>query len=380
MKMKDGLNRRGFLQGGLAGGLGLAAISGSALATPSWEVTGKILNYQAGMRYRRLGETDIHFSVIGMGGLVMNEQVHHYAIDRGVNIVHIANGYLQGQAIETLGKILKTRREQVYVALKDDFSNLDDALRKLQTDHVDFLMFAKHSEAGARDPRNLEIFENYKKQGKVRFAGLTAHDNTKPALAAGLETGMYSLLMPGLNQPSLELLDSELRAARQKGVGVMAMKTMRGISDQNLQMAYFKKLLQNESVTTVVKGIGSFELFDAFLQAAQENLAGSDDRLLYRHAQAHRAVNCMMCGDCEAVCPRGIAVSTLLRCKDYYYEQMGDFQTALSAFQEVSPERVGDSECGTCRLCEQACPNGAQIVERLAAARRIFGDSRVALA
>jgi uncharacterized protein len=374
MKGKDGLNRRSFLHGGVAGGLGMAALSSSpASATAFSEAGKKILNHQDGMAYRRLGQTDIYLSVISMGGLVMNEPVHHYAIDRGVNLVHIANGYLQGQAIETLGKVLKTRRDQVYVALKDDFSNLDDALRKLQTDHVDFLMFAKHNETSARDPRNLEIFENYKKQGKVRFAGLTTHDNVKMAMAAGIDSGMYSLIMPSLNQPSLEALDSELRGARQKGVGVMAMKTMRGINDPALQLAYLKKLLQNESVTTVVKGIGSFDLFDAYLQAARENLRSAEDRLLYRHVQANRAVNCMMCGECEAVCPQGIAISTILRCKDYYYEQVGDLQTALDAYREISKDQLGGPECQSCRLCEDACPNLGRIVERLAAARRIFG-------
>jgi uncharacterized protein len=374
MKSKDGLNRRGFLKSGIAGGLGMAAISGAASSSPSSDALKKILNYQEGMRYRRLGKTDIHLSVISMGGLVINESVHNYAIDRGVNLVHIADRYLQGQAIETLGKILKNRRSQVYVALKDDYSTLDDALRKLQTDHVDFLMFAKHNEAGARDPRNLEILENYRRQGKVRFAGLTTHDNIKPAMAAGLETGIYSLMMPSLNQPSLELLDSELQTARQKGVGIMAMKTMRGISDPSLQTAYLKKLLRNESVTTVVKGIGSFELFDALVLAAQEELTLSEDRLLYRHAQSHRAVNCMMCGECEAACPQGVAVSTILRCKDYYYEQMGDLPTALANFREIPLRQIGDSECGSCRLCERACPNGVRIVERLAAARRMFAS------
>ena len=94
------------------------------------------------------------------------------AIERGVNLVHVSTGYLGGKSIQMLGNVLKTRRDQVYVALKDNFDNLDDVLRTLNTDHVDFIMFNRHSEDSARDPRIREQFE--KLSANLARAAITA--------------------------------------------------------------------------------------------------------------------------------------------------------------------------------------------------------------
>jgi predicted aldo/keto reductase-like oxidoreductase len=321
------------------------------------------------MKYRQMGTTDVYLSVISLGGLVMEEAVHHYAIDHGVNTVHMADDYLGGQAVKVLGRVLRTRRDRVYVALKDSFDDLDAALRALNTDYVDFLMFNRHSETEAQDSRVRETFERYRKQGKVRFCGLTSHENVKTATRAGVESGMYSIVMPALNQPSLEAMDAELRLAQQQGVAVMAMKTTRGLRDANLQLAFAKRLWANPAVTTVLKGIGSLEMFDAWLNAAQETLTADDDRRLYRHAEASRSQNCMMCGECRAACPYGVEIPTVLRCKDYYLEQASDPLTALATFRGVLESQRGDARCRFCDLCEKACPNGIPIVERLEIAR-----------
>ncbi|MFB3902784.1 MAG: aldo/keto reductase [Acidobacteriota bacterium] len=361
MTTSSSLNRRTFLGAGLA--------STTAALTALGTAPDKILNYQPGMRYRRLGKTDLYLSVLSLGGLVLEESVHHYAIDRGVNMVHVAEDYLGGQAIIRLGNVLKTRRKQVYVALKGNFGDLDRALKVLNTDYVDFVMFDRHSAAEAADPRIPETFAKYKQQGKVRFAGLTCHDDVKEATAAGIASGFYSLLMPALNQPQLEALDLELRQASEKGIGVMAMKTMRGLRERPLQLAFFKKLLANPAVTTVLKGIGSFDLFDAYLQAAQESLTAEEDRRLYHHAQVNRRTTCMMCGQCEAACPYGVEVSTVLRCADYYWEQLGDRETAVGTYAMVPVAKRGDSRCQLCAKCEETCPNRIPIVDKLQQAR-----------
>jgi len=365
--MSKSLNRRSFLGAGLASTAALTSLD--TVAAPAGVDPKKILNCQPGMRYRRLGQTELYLSVLSLGGLVLEESVHHYAIDQGVNLVHVAEDYRGGQAIVKLGNVLKTRRKQVYLALKGDFGDLDQALKVLNTDYVDFLMFDRHSASEAADPRIPEIFARYKQQGKVRFAGLTSHDNVKEATAGGIASGFYTLLMPALNQPELEAMDLELRRANEKGIGVMAMKTMRGLRERPLQLAYLKKLLANPGVTTVLKGIGSYDMFDAYAKAAQETLTAEEDRLLYRHAQLNRRDNCMMCGQCKAVCPYGVEVSTVLRCADYYWEELGDRQTAVSTFQQVPVARRGDSRCQLCGKCEEACPNAIPIVDKLQQAR-----------
>jgi hypothetical protein len=332
----------------------------------------KILNYHPAMKYRPMGNTGVYVSEISLGGLVMAESVHRYAIEHGVNLVHVAWDYLGGQSIRTLGAGLRSVRDRIYIALKDDYPSIDEALKVLNTDHVDFLMFNRHWAFSATDARIAETFEILKNQGKVRFAGLTSHANVKDATAAGIRSGFYNVVMPVLNQPNLEAMTEELRLAQQRGIGVMAMKTMKGLKGIALEVAYLKKILSNPAVTTVTKGIGSFDMFDAYLEALKEPLSSAEDRALYRYAQANRASNCMLCDDCKRACPLGVEVSTVLRCKDYYYDQMKDVQTALRTYRGVPLEKVGSEACRLCKKCESVCPNGVAIVERLVAAREVF--------
>ena len=369
------MNRRRFFSSGF-----LAAVAGSAATIGG--VTGKgdissstqpkILNYNSEMKYRPMGNTGVLVSEISLGGLVMAESVHKYAIEHGVNLVHVAWDYLGGQSIKTLGAGLRSLRDRFYLALKDDYPSIDEALKVLNTDHVDFLMFNRHFPFSASDAKIAETFEKLKNQGKVRFAGLTTHGMVKSTTAAGLRTGYYNVVMPVLNQPNLEAMTEELRLAQQRGVGVMAMKTMKGLKGLDSEIAYLKKLLSNPAVTTVTKGIGSFDMFDAYLAALKEPLTGAEDRALYRYAQANRSNNCMLCDECKQACPLGVEISTILRCKDYYYEQMKDVGTALRTYREIPLEKVGSENCRLCKKCESACPNGIAIVERLMAARAVF--------
>jgi uncharacterized protein len=372
-----GIDRRSIFRGSLysAAVAGAANVPTGALqAQPSPEA-GKILNQQPGMRYRPVGDTGIQLSVISLGGLVMMEPVHHYAIDRGVNLVHIAADYLGGRAIVALGNVLKTRRKDVYLAVKDNFSDIDETLKTLNTDYIDFIMFNRHKAGEAGDPRIREQFERWKQQGKVRYAGLTVHGEVKETIGAGLASGMFTMVNPALNQPNLEAMQEELRVAHQKRVAVMAMKTMRGLKGLDLETAYLKKALLNPAVTTVVKGIGSFEMFDAYVKAANEALTAREDRTLYRYAQANRANNCMFCDECRTACPEGVEISTVLRCKDYYHDQLGDRLTAVSTYRALPSAKLGGAQCDRCHACERACPNGIHIVDRLIAARTLFDGS-----
>jgi uncharacterized protein len=371
------MDRRGFISSGLLGAVGVGARVLGAQAGDDDNKSNaqpRILNFNPAMKYRPLGNTGILVSEISLGGLVMAESVHRYAIEHGVNLVHVAWDYLGGQSIKTIGAGLRSLRDRFYLALKDDYPSIDEALKVLNTDHVDFLMFNRHFPFSASDARIAETFEKLKNQGKVRFAGLTSHAMVKSTTAAGLQTGYYNVVMPVLNQPNLEAMTEELRLAQQRGVGVMAMKTMKGLKGLDSEVAYLKKLLSNPAVTTVTKGIGSFDMFEAYLAALKEPLTAAEDRALYRYAQANRSNNCMMCDECRQACPLGVEVSTVLRCKDYYYDQVKDLETAVRTYRAIPVNKVGNEDCCRCKKCEPACPNGIAIVERLTAAREAFSS------
>jgi uncharacterized protein len=334
----------------------------------------RIRNYHPDMVYRPLGTTGEALSVITLGGIGLEKSVLQYAVDRGVNVIHMSNGYDGGRSIRLLGELMKTKRDKVYIALKDSFSDIDENLALLNTDHVDFLMFNRHDADAVADPEIARRFAEWKKQGKVRFAGLTSHNNVLDCAAAGIRSGVFSVIQPVLNQSAFEGLQPRLEEARAKGIGVMGMKTMQGMKDLDMEAAYLKKLLSHPAVVTVSRTIRSFEVFEAYLKAAKETLSAGDSLRLYRNA---RIGVCMMCGSCEKECPRGIAISTLLRSKMYYQDQLGHAESAREAWLAARPAGVRLEDCRSCRKCESACPNGIAVADRLAETGRFFETALV---
>ena len=108
------MNRRGFISNSLLGAVavGAGAIGGKAGDDDNKSTSQtKILNFNPAMKYRPMGNTGVLVSEISLGGLVMAESVHRYAIQHGVNLVHVAWDYLGGQSIKTLGAGLKSVRD-----------------------------------------------------------------------------------------------------------------------------------------------------------------------------------------------------------------------------------------------------------------------------
>jgi len=349
------LSRRAFL--------GRSALAAAAAGmAPAVRAKPEIRNQHPDMRYRQIGDSDVYLSVISFGGLVAEESVYHYGIDRGVNFMHTSDSYHGGSSIETLGKVMKSKRDRVYLAVKDNFDNIDKVLKALNTDVIDFFMIARHAQSTVEADDLFETFEKYRDAGKVRWAGLTTHREVVGCVTSGIDRGGFSLIMPVLNQPSLNELGDQLKRARAKGIGVMGMKTMKGIKDEELETAFLKKLLANPAVTTVNKGIGTFEMFDRYAKAAREVLTAWEQQELDRYAVANRACNCMMCAECEKACPQQIEISTVLRCYDYYDQQLGDRDTAVQTYREL---RRGPEICLSCGACEAVCPNGIAVRERL---------------
>ena len=372
---QNGLSRREFLKNGAfaAAAVGmLPALQKDVKKEEPKVDPSKILNYHPDMRYRRLGNTDLYLSVISLGGIGIDKSVLMYGIDKGINCVHTSDRYNGGNSIKLLGEVMKAKRDKVYIALKDTFDNIDDNLKILNTDHVDIVMFNRHSESDVLDPRVSEDFAKYKKQGKALYAGLTSHDNVKACVAAGIRSGIYSLIQPTLNQNAFDSMQTELQQASEKGVGIMGMKTAQGIHDLNLEIANLKKLLSNPGVVTVSRVLKSFEHLDAYIKAAKETLSASEDMSLYRYARLNRSSTCMMCGTCEAACPENVRISSVLRSKDYYADQLGEREMAAETFREAMDGRRMPDSCADCGKCESACPNGIAIVDRLSRASRFF--------
>jgi len=119
----------------------------------------------------------------------------------------------------------KIDRPRVYV--KTIVDSLEGSLKRLQTDHVDLMMcpHACSSPAEVEIPEIYEAFERLRKQGKVRFLGVSAHNDPAGVLKAAMRTGVYSLAMVACNIMNWQYVAPVVEEAYKQDFGVIAMKT-----------------------------------------------------------------------------------------------------------------------------------------------------------
>lgn len=145
------------------------------------------------MEYRKLGNTDLEVSVVGLGGNVYgpprldqetgSKNIDH-AMELGVNFLDTAIGYGEGQSETIIGNALKGKRDKMIIATKfnlrsrkEDVSVYDhimgqaeDSLSKLQTDHID--LYQIHLPVPTLSEEEvLEPMAKLHEQGKIRYLG-----------------------------------------------------------------------------------------------------------------------------------------------------------------------------------------------------------------
>lgn len=213
---------------------GLAAAAGAAVELPR----------------RPLGKTGLQVSIMGLGGarigvLLENKpaiDVVKRCFDLGVNYFDCASAGAYGISQLRYGAALAGVRDQVIYGTKTRHRtytqaqlDLDQSLSNLRTDRID--VYQVHNVINDEDiefifaPKGvMEMIEKARKAGKIRFVGVTGH--TDPAILNKMiaRYAFDTILMPlsvtdgGNRQKSFE--QSTLPAARAKGMGIIAMKTL----------------------------------------------------------------------------------------------------------------------------------------------------------
>jgi aryl-alcohol dehydrogenase-like predicted oxidoreductase len=203
--------------------------------------------------HRPLGRTDIQVSAMALGGYHLgsakNQQeaneIVAQAMDAGINFFDNAWDYHDGHSEEVLGIALKGKRQQAVVMTKVcthgrskdvAMKQLEESLRRLQTDHLD--LWQIHEVIYETDPDLIfvaggaaEALLQAKRQGKVRAIGFTGHKDPS------IHLRMLSHNFPfDTVQMPLNCLDATFRSfeasvlpeARKQGIGVLGMKSMGG--------------------------------------------------------------------------------------------------------------------------------------------------------
>ena len=160
------------------------------------------------MKYRKLGNTDVNLSAIGLGCMGMSHaygigddeesiSVLHKALDLGINFWDTADMYGKGRNEELVSKVLASNREKIFIATKFGFRYKDEhgafksmdnvyldcrpeyiksaveaSLKRLNIDTID-LYYAHRIDPKVPVEDMVGAMAELVKEGKVRYLGLS---------------------------------------------------------------------------------------------------------------------------------------------------------------------------------------------------------------
>src|SRR5262249_19508234 len=252
------------------------------------------------MIYRELGSTKEEVSLIGLGGHHIGRQkdekdsikIIRSAIDAGINFMDNCWDYHDGGSEVRMGKALRDGyRKKVFLMTKIDgrtrksaAEQLDESLKRLQTDVIDLLQF--HEVLRMEDPDRIfarggamEAVLAAKKAGKVRYIGFTGHKDPLVHLRM-LEVAAKHGFHFDTAQMPLNVMDAHFRSFAHKVVpvlvkqqiGVLGMKSMADggiLKSKKVTPIECLHYALNLPTSTVITGIDSLGILKQALDAVR---------------------------------------------------------------------------------------------------------------
>ncbi len=351
------------------------------------------------LAYRELGSTGYQATEIGFGAMnTRDSELIEAAIDAGINYIDTAHGYMRGENERIVGKIMKTKRDKVFLTTKlgswaqpnELESMMETSLERLQTDHVDLVLL--HS-VSSREPvlrdQYRQIFETIRKKGQTRFVGISTHSNQSEVLDTVVESKFWEAALVGYNYFSPKGVTESIKKAREAGIAIIGMKNLLNpqtnpwseLDDIRTEksgkmtkaQALIKWALDNPSVDTTVPGMTSFEHLKEDLAIMGMTLTFDDRRDLQRYGMEtneHYCRGVSGCTGCLNQCPFGVEVSQINRCLGYA-NGYGNMELARENYDRL-PSTSRIDICAGCDECTVPCVNGLNLTENIESARRLF--------
>ena len=283
------------------------------------------------MNYRRLGRTGLNVSEIGFGAWAIGGSwgpqsesdsvaALNRALDLGVNFIDTAAGYGDGKSERIIASVLRERRDSVIVATKTPpvagpwppspycvaaerypagylRENVEQRLKNLGTDRIDLLQLHTWTRAWNADPSPFETLRQLKKEGKVRFVGISTPEHDQNSVISLIRDGWVDTVQVIYNlfeqEPAAELLP----AALQSDVGII----VRVVFDEGSLTGKWTpqtRFAEGDFRAKYFEG-DRLERSVARARAAADTLAGSGYSLAegaIKFALSHRAVGTVIPG------------------------------------------------------------------------------------
>jgi|ERR1017187_2683236 aryl-alcohol dehydrogenase-like predicted oxidoreductase len=327
--MKDEqMSRRAFVAGTAATAVGLSSLGAARAEGPDATLaTGKILNYNENMEYRRCGKTNLMISAVGLGGhwkrinvaigaadvsgdrdiLEMPEFIKNRhdvvsrCIDAGINYIDACSG----REVLAYTRALKGRRDKVYLGYswyekeprfegwrttEKLMQSFDEGLREAKLEYVDLWRMSVFLNGSAHPPREVEAIitalEKGKKQGKARFTGIATHDRGWAKMMVESYPEQIDVLHTPYTADTKMLPQNSLfDAVKRHDVGVIGIKPFANNSlfegdsspgsphaedDNRRARLAIRYVLNNPAITAPIPGLITVEQVDNVVKAVCE--------------------------------------------------------------------------------------------------------------
>jgi predicted aldo/keto reductase-like oxidoreductase len=283
------MSRRGFL--------GLAAAS---IFLAHVDQQSPRLESRNGIPYRTLGRSREKVSLIGLGGYHLGNQtdpqesirIIRTGLDEGINFLDNCWDYNGGESEIRMGNALRDGyRRKAFLMSKIDgrtkaaaTSQINESLRRLQTDRIDLLQF--HEVIRDTDPDRIfaeggamEAILGAQKAGKVRFIGFTGHKSPDIHLKMLETASKHDFTFDAVQMP-LNVMDAHFNSFEKKvlpillknDIGVLGMKPMGDhiiLESKTATPVECLHYAMNLPTSVVITGCDSLPILQQALQAAR---------------------------------------------------------------------------------------------------------------
>lgn len=361
------------------------------------------------MQYTSFGRTGQEVSILGFGGMRFdmdrpereNLALIRHALDKGITYFDTAPKYCGGKSEILFGKALRPHRDKVVLSTKGMPTEYDTAkkavaavkasLKAMRTDVIDFyhvwcILRMEHYDLAMRPGGQYEGLLRCQEDGLIRHILFSTHQQG-PDIRRLIEDGHFAGVLLGMNILNFPYRWDGLLAAREQGVGTIAMNPLAGGTiprhADRLRMlctrpgetptrAALRFALACPQIDITLNGFSTPAHIDEACEIADTAVPLTDadiDTLRARLGSEMNAI-CTGCGYCEG-CPVSIPVPAYMQV--YNARQM--FDTPPSAMREEleSHRKWGllagggaeASACIQCGYCQTRCTQHLPILDRL---------------
>ena len=321
------------------------------------------------MRYEQFGSTGYQVSSLGFGAmnlpgvpLEQAKQALNYALDHGINYIDTAAAYKNSE--EIIGESISHRRQEYFLATKTGERGYEEAkaqiersLVRMKTDYLDlvqvhYVNYVDEYKKIMGENGAYEAVLEAKKEGKVRFIGISGH--RPDLLTRWVSKGQFDQVLFHLSLVQPFALQELIPMTKKLGMARTAMKPLSGGFVQPVDKAI--RYPYTQDVNTIISGMISVEQVKENIKAMDIPVSNEEKAELEQLASELGAHNCRRCNYCS--CPLEISIPDVM-ISSIVRDKFGLLPKGQQWFEKNKEKITACADYEPCKekpLCEAICP------------------------